>query len=503
MGGRTVSSRNLDLSGADRLFDWTGVNVVIAGLGTSGYASADAMLELDAHVLVLDDDDSESHRDKGGLLEVLGAEVRLGPGSTADLPDGTDLVVVSPGWRPTYPLVARALANGVPVWGEPELAWRLMHPDRVIPWLAITGTNGKTTTTQMTESILQAAGLRACAVGNIGRPILEAMADEVDYDVLAVELSSFQLHWSNSLSLHSAAVLNLQQDHLEWYAHEPDPFAAYAADKARIFHQVTHSCVYNVADRATETMVEEADVVEGARAIGFTLGIPGPSMIGVVDDLIVDRAFVDQRATSAMELARVDDVHPLAPHNIENALAAAALTRSFGVPPTAVGQGLRDLKLGGHRIETVHTAGGVTWVDDSKATNPHAANSSMRAFEHIVWIAGGQAKGTSFDDLVITHADRLRGAVVLGVDRGVVAAALAEHAPQVPVIVIDDTTPAAMDRAVHEAARMARPGDTVLMAPGCASLDMWPGYAARGDDFAAAARRIGGTAINDGTSTDD
>lgn len=493
MGGRAVTfSGQVDLSAADRLFDWSGVHVVIAGLGTSGYAAADALLELDATVLVLDDSDDDSHRDKGGLLEVLGAEVRLGPGSASDLPEETDLVVVSPSWRPTQPLVARALTRGIPVWGEPELAWRLMHPDRVIPWLAITGTNGKTTTTQMTESILHAAGLKACAVGNIGRPILEAMADEINYDVFAVELSSFQLHWSNSLSLHSAAVLNLHQDHLEWYAHESDPLGSYAADKARIYHQVTNSCVYNVADPATEHMVEDADVVEGARAIGFTTGTPGPSMIGIVDGLIVDRAFVEQRATSAMKLARLEDVHPFAPHNVENALAAAALTRSFGVPAPAVGQGLRDLHLGGHRIETVHQAGGITWVDDSKATNPHAANSSMRAFEHIVWIAGGQAKGTHFDNLVTTHAGKLRGVVVLGTDRGIIARSLAEHAPQVPVVVIDDMSREAMARAVHEAAKMARPGDTVLMAPGCASLDIWPGYAARGEDFANAAQHVDG-----------
>ena len=493
MGGGTVTfSGKVDLSSADRLFDWSGVHVVVAGLGTSGYAAADALLELDATVLVLDDSDDDGHRDKGGLLEVLGAEVRLGAGAAAELPEGTDLVIVSPGWRPIQSLVASALLQGIPVWGEPELAWRLMHPDRVVPWLAITGTNGKTTTTQMTESILNAAGLRACAVGNIGRPILEAMADEIDYDVFAVELSSFQLHWSNSLSLHSAAVLNLQQDHLEWYAHEDDPFASYAADKARIYHQVTNSCVYNVADPATEHMVEEADVVEGARAIGFTTGIPGPSMIGVVDDLIVDRAFVDQRATSAMELAHLDDVRPFAPHNVENALAAAALTRSFDVPARAVGQGLRDLHLGGHRIETVHKAGVITWVDDSKATNPHAANSSMRAFEHIVWIAGGQAKGTNFDDLVTTHAEKLRGAIVLGTDRDVVAKSLAEHAPHVPVVVIDDMSRECMAKAVREAAEMARAGDTVLMAPGCASLDIWPGYAARGDDFVSAARQIDG-----------
>ena len=225
MGGRTVSGVNLDR--ADRLFDWSSVQVVIAGLGMSGFAAADALLDLDASVLVLDDRDDDDHRDKANLLEVLGASVRLGAGSTAQLPPGTDLVIVSPGWRPTQPLIAQALAADVPVWGEPELAWRLMHPDRVVPWLGITGTNGKTTTTQMTESMLIAGGFKAAAVGNIGRPILEAMADEVDYDVFAVELSSFQLHWSPSLALHSAAVLNLHEDHLEWYAHADDPYAAY------------------------------------------------------------------------------------------------------------------------------------------------------------------------------------------------------------------------------------------------------------------------------------
>lgn len=495
MGGWTVTG--VDLRDADRLFDWSRVQAVVAGLGTSGYAAADALLELGAHVVVLDDSDDERHHDKAGLLEVLGATVRLGPGSASELPVGTDLVVVSPGWRPVQSLVAQALATGIPVWGEPELAWRLMRPDRVVPWLAITGTNGKTTTTQMTESILLAAGFKAAAVGNIGRPILEALADEVDHDVLAVELSSFQLHWSRSLSLHSAAVLNVHEDHLEWYAHEADPFAAYAADKARIYERVTHSCVYNVADPRTEHMVEEADVVEGARAIGFTTGIPGMSMLGVVDDQLVDRAFVEQRASSALPLASLSDVHPLAPHNIENALAAAALTRSFGVPAAAVAQGLRDLHLGGHRIETVHSAGGVTWVDDSKATNPHAANSSMRAFDHIVWIAGGQAKGTSFDELVTTHADKLRGAVVLGIDRDVVARALARHAPGVPVVVLDGSDRSVMARAVREAARMARPGDTVLMAPGCASRDIWTGYDVRGDDFAAAARQEPGPASGD------
>ncbi len=481
------------LADADRRSPWPQSRVVVAGLGTSGFAAADALLDLGASVVALDESTSSSVTEHGRLLELLDADVRLGGGATATLPEGVDLVITSPGWRPTAPLLSQAAARGVPIWGEVELAWRLMHPDRVIPWLGITGTNGKTTTTQMLESMLRAAGLVTSAVGNIGRPILEALADGVPYDVLAVELSSFQLHWSHSLSLHSAAVLNLQEDHLEWYAEGFDKpgLAAYAADKARIYERVQASCVYNVADPATEQMVEEADVIEGARAIGFTLGIPAPSMLGVVDDLLVDRAFIEQRRDSALELAKVSDVHPNAPHNIENALAAAARARSFGVPARAVAQGLRDLQLGGHRIQTVAVRAGVRYVDDSKATNPHAANSSMRAFDSIVWIAGGQAKGTSFDDLVATHAKRLRGVVLLGVDRAVLADALARHAPEVPVRLIDRADTEAMTDAVRAAAAIARPGDVVLLAPGCASKDMWSGYDARGDDFAAAVRALG------------
>ena len=277
------------LPDADSDSPWHQATVVVAGLGRSGFAAADALLERRAKVTVLDDSDSEENQDKAKLLRILGAEVTIGPGSTAALPDTVDLVVTSPGWRPTWPLLAQAAARGIPIWGETELAWRFMSPHKVVPWLAITGTNGKTTTTQMLESMLSAAGLSVACVGNIGRPVMEAINDEVAYDVFAVELSSFQLHWSPSLRMHSAAVLNVHDDHLEWYAHEDDPAAAYAADKARIFHMVTHACVYNVADPASEQMVAEADVVEGARAIGFTLGVPGPSMMGVVDDLRPDQ----------------------------------------------------------------------------------------------------------------------------------------------------------------------------------------------------------------------
>nr|WP_294690984.1 UDP-N-acetylmuramoyl-L-alanine--D-glutamate ligase [uncultured Friedmanniella sp.] len=491
------------LPSADGASAWEQVHVVVAGIGVSGFAAADGLLQFGARVTVLDDLASETNADKGALLEVLGGTVRLGPGSTAELPPDADLVITT-GWAPANPLLASAAARGVPIWSEVELAWRLSRPNKVIPWLGVTGTNGKTTTTQMLESMLAASGLRTAAVGNIGRPIMEIVLDPEPYDVLAVELSSHQLHWSHSLALHSAAVLNLQPDHLEWHG----SFEAYGAAKASIYQRVQASCVYNVQDPATERMVEEAEVVEGARAIGFTLGTPAPSMLGVVDDLLVDRAFIEQRRDSALELAKVSDIVPLAPHNVANALAAAALARSFGVLPVAVRDGLRSVTLGSHKIQTVTQRDGVRWVDDSKATNPHAADAALRSFGStipddpagkVVWIAGGQAKGTSFDDLVAAHGARLRAAVLLGIDRELIAGSLARHAPDVPVRMITATDTGAMVQAVTAAASMARPGDTVLLAPGCASKDMYTDYAARGHAFTRAIRALSSGSGPDGT----
>ena len=339
----------------------------------------------------------------------------------------------------------------------------------------------------MLASILKAAGLRTAAVGNIGVSLLDAVLGEETYDVLAVELSSYQLHWAPSLRAHSAAVLNLAPDHLDWHG----SMEAYAADKGRVYEGNRIACVYNAADKATEDLVREADVEEGCRAVGFTLGTPGPSQLGVVDDLLVDRAFVENRHKKAQELAQVSDVNPPAPHNIANALAAAALARAFGVSPAAVRDGLRAFRPDAHRISHVADIDGVTYIDDSKATNTHAAEASLAAYPSIVWIAGGLAKGATFDELVAKSAERLRGVVLIGADRGLVREALARHAPEVPVVDIERTDTGAMLAAVQEAARIARAGDTVLLAPACASMDMFVNYNQRGDAFAEAVRELG------------
>ncbi|BAU82614.1 UDP-N-acetylmuramoylalanine--D-glutamate ligase [Streptomyces laurentii] len=465
---------------------WQGKHVTVAGLGVSGVPAARALHARGAVVTVVNDGDDERSRAQAAELEAAGITVRLGDGAT--LPAGTELIVTAPGWQPDKPLFQAAEAAGVEIWGDVELAWRLRGPGAA-PWLAVTGTNGKTTTVRMLASILRAAGLKTAAVGNIGVSLLDAVLGDEPYDVLAVELSSYQLHWAPSLRAHSAAVLNLAPDHLDWHG----SMEAYAADKGRIYEGNTVACVYNTADPVTEELVREADVEEGCRAIGFTLGTPGPSQLGVVEGILVDRAFVENRQKNAQELAEVSDVQPPAPHNIANALAAAALARAYGVPPQAVRDGLRAFRPDPHRIELVEEIEGVAYVDDSKATNTHATEASLAAYDPIVWIAGGLAKGASFDELVQASAKRLRGVVLMGRDRGLIREALARHAPEVPVVDLDRTDTGAMSAAVQEAAALARPGDTVLLAPACASMDMFTNYNKRGEAFADAVRSLAAT----------
>ncbi|HWK90737.1 MAG TPA: UDP-N-acetylmuramoyl-L-alanine--D-glutamate ligase [Luteimicrobium sp.] len=484
-------------------YDPAGQHVLVAGLGVSGRAAAEVLAARGASVVTVDAraDDADVHDAEGASLA------------------GVDLVVVSPGWRPDHPLLVRAQEAGVPVWGEVELAWRLRVPrdhgdgaGTPAPWLAVTGTNGKTTTVEMLASILAAAGLDAPAVGNVGDPVVRA-ATEPAHDVLAVELSSFQLHFTQSLSVLAGAVLNIAPDHLDWHG----SLDAYAAAKGRIYEQAQVACVYNAFDPRTERLVREADVVEGARAVGFTLGAPAPGQLGLVEDVLVDRAFHlpfddPARHGSAAELGTLDDLAHLAgpggtvaPHVVADALAAAALARAGGVPARAVRDGLRAFRPGGHRIETVATVDGVAYVDDSKATNAHAASASLASFEPgtVVWVAGGLAKGATFDELVERRADRLRGVVLIGVDAAPLADALARHAPEIPVVRVDPgETGTVMTRAVAAARTLARPGDTVLLAPASASMDQFRSYAERGELFAGAARALApapGEAAGEGT----
>lgn len=471
--------------------DWSELSILVIGLGVSGFAAADALLERGARVRVVSRDRSDVMAERAQILEVLGADVAFGPEHMEAAPEGTQLVVTSPGVPPTAPIMQDAAARGIPVWGEVELAWRMRPREGAAPWLTITGTNGKTTAVTMLESMLRAQGLRAVAAGNVGMPLLEAVLHPQPYDVIAVELSSFQLHWSRTVSPYASCCLNVAPDHVDWHG----SYEEYKRQKGRVYERTQVACVYNVDDPATEEMVENAEVIEGCRAIGFTLGTPGPSMVGIVDDVLADRAFIAERRTSAAELAILSDLGQgaSAPHYVADALAAAALARSYGVSLAAVRQGLIDYSPQPHRMAFVAEVDGVRWIDDSKATNPPAAHASLQAFEPVVWIAGGLLKGASVDDLVEQTAGRLRAAVLLGRDKGLIAEALAAHAPQVPVTIVEEDGPdAAMRQAVRAARDAAQPGDTVLLAPAAASLDMYASYGARGDAFAAAVAALGG-----------
>ncbi|ETK36394.1 UDP-N-acetylmuramoyl-L-alanyl-D-glutamate synthetase [Microbispora sp. ATCC PTA-5024] len=450
------------------------MSVVVAGLGISGAAAARALARGGERVVVLEATEGERQRAAAAELARLGVEVRFGEPA---LPERAEIVVTSPGWRPGHPLLTAAARAGVEVIGEVELAWRL-RGEGSAPWLALTGTNGKTTAVRMLASMLSAAGRKALAVGNVGVPIVEAVAEP--YDVLAVELSSFQLHWSSSIEPLAAAVLNVAPDHIDWHGSMEE----YAAAKARIFANAG-VVVYNADDEWSTRLAEPY----GSR-VGFTLGVPRPGQLGVVEDLLVDRAFTPDPVASAEELCGLADVRPFAPHNVANALAAAALARAYGVPPEAVRRGLAEFVPDPHRIAHVATVGEVDYVDDSKATNPHAAAASLAAYPSVVWIAGGQLKGADVDDLVRRAAPRLRGAVLLGTDRETIRRALARHAANVPVVDVPGQDTGVMDRVVAEAARLASPGDTVLLAPAGASLDMFASYGARGDAFARAVHRL-------------
>ena len=509
----TVSPRLKDLVSWDS--DWAGLRVVVTGIGVSGFAAADTLIELGARVVVVDASTGPKAQAQADTLRIVGAAgVLLGGEAVATIPtiDGgkPDLIVTSPGWRPDQSLLAAAARAHIPVWGDVELAWRVRERKgrKTADWLTITGTNGKTTTVGLTESMLQAAGLKAIAVGNVGTPILDALRDPVDYDVFAVELSSFQLHWSDSVSPVASVCLNVAEDHVDWHG----SYASYLADKAKVYENTQKACIYNAEQIETERMVEDADVVEGCRAVGFTTVTPAVSMLGVVEGLLVDRAFIAERKDSAAELAAIADLGAVAPrHMVANALAAAALVRAYGLEPSAVRKGLLNYLPGDHRIQLVARHNGVLWINDSKATNPHAAAASLSAFENVVWIAGGLSKGVNYGALVQAHAHRLKAVVLIGADSSALLSALQRHAPDVPVIgaakgetedvqtagtaraeagpspIFSETV---MAQAVASAAQLAASGDTVLLAPAAASMDQFSSYAHRGDAFIDAVREL-------------
>ena len=475
-----------------------GARVLVAGAGLTGRSVLAVLAPLDVRAELTDDREAAlAALDLPDVTVVSAAEAAARVAVYA-------VVITSPGLPPSSPVLVAARAAGVPVWGDVELAWRLDRSGRFGPprrWLVVTGTNGKTTTTSMLHEMLLAGGRASLLCGNIGTPVIDVLAQPGDH--LAVELSSFQLHWTESLRPEAGVVLNVAEDHLDWHG----SLTAYAADKARAL--VGRVAVAGVDDPIAAGLLADAPA---ATRVGFRLGEPGPGELGVRDGWLVDRAFA-----ADTPLAPVSSIPVAGPVGVLDALAAAALARAVGVAPEAIATALAAFRVGRHRAEVVAVVDGVSYVDDSKATNPHAAEASVRAHPRVVWLAGGLLKGASVDDMLARVGDRLAGAVLFGRDRRGIAEALSRHAPDVPVVEVvtgedagvdgaseqqgagvtrvtiatgDAVGTAVMTAAVAAARDLAASGDTVLLAPAGASFDQFGGYGDRGDRFAAAVRAL-------------
>ena len=449
--------------------------VLVLGAGVTGCASARALITREVEVTLVDESVTASQE----FLIIKPSEVNV---------TDYDYILISPGWKESHPLIAQARTADITLLNEIDLAWELRQeraPGQ--KWIALTGTNGKTTTVEMTAAALRAGGLHAVACGNVGKTVIECVEEREAYDVLVLELSSFQLHWLKRAEFVASAILNIADDHTDWHGN----FENYAQAKLSILDR-SMTAILNGDDKEVVTRTTHWN----GRKVFYSLDTPGPGEIGVVEELLVDRAFVADPQEASM-IAEVIDVKPTVPHNVSNALAAAGLARTVGVSHEAIGKALSEFTLGRHRIEVVAEKDGITWIDDSKATNPHAATASILSALSVIWIAGGLAKGADIGALVARAHPRIKAAILIGTDRELFASALAEHAPHVQVITIDPspdyhrggTSNSFMETIVAAAQSLAAQGDTVLLAPSCASMDQFISYADRGDRFSDAVRK--------------
>ena len=452
--------------------------VLVLGGGVTGRSVAQVLSNMGAEISVYDENESsEFNFQRATLSDVSSINWAA--------------AVVSPGWRPSHPIIADLRNREIPLLNEIDLAWEIKQ--QVAPeqkWLAVTGTNGKTSTVELTESILKAAGISAFACGNVGTPVIDAVISEQKYEYLVLELSSFQLHWAESAEFVAGSILNIALDHIDWHG----SFAEYAKAKLDLLSRSVTAILNG----------DDANVVEGCthwqgRKVFYTLQTPKPGEIGLVEDLLVDRAFVVDPMEAAM-FCELNEVQPTAPHSVSNALAAAGLARAIGIDHVVIREAIKKFRPGRHRIETVLEQNGIRWIDDSKATNPHAAQASIMSELSVVWIAGGLAKGAEMSDLIAQVGSRLRAVILIGTDRELIAHEMQNKFPNVTLVRVDpdpghDRSSADntfMNQIVKAAKLLAQQGDAVLLAPACASMDQFVSYGDRGDRFAKSVREIVG-----------
>jgi UDP-N-acetylmuramoylalanine--D-glutamate ligase len=397
------------------------------------------------------------------------------------IPQEIDLAVVSPGWRGDHPVITKLISLGIEIIGEIDFAWKIKEV--IAPhqkWVALTGTNGKTTTIKMVESIFRSAEINGAACGNVGQTVIESVTREPAFDYLALELSSFQIHWSELPKYESVAILNIAEDHIDWHGN----FDQYAQAKLKLLTQAKKSFV-NKSDKLLSNKVKSGSV------IWFSLDTPQPGELGVVENLLIDRAF-SPSPSQANEISELVDITPTVPHNIMNALAASAIALSIGIKYHLIKDGLKNFSTDHHRMELVLSKDGINWVDDSKATNPHAAIASLLSYFNVIWIAGGLAKGASMDDLAKRTASRIKFIILIGQDRERIAQAFAQYSPATQLVRVEQLSDAKqlMHDVVAQARKVAKSGDTVLLAPACASMDQFESYVERGQLFAQAVRDL-------------
>lgn len=439
----------------------SGKNCLVVGAGVTGRAVHDALLKFGATSMIFDEK-------VAGDKDVINK-----------IPTSVDLVVVSPGWRTDHPVIVKLRSTGVAVLSEIDFAWQVKQV--LVPkqrWIALTGTNGKTTTIKMVESIFKSAKINGVACGNVGQTVIAAVCSDKPFDYLAIELSSFQIQWSDLPRYESAVLLNIAEDHIDWHG----SFENYAASKLKLLKQA-NKVILNKADPQIVNRVGKDS------AVWFSLTTPTAGELGVVENLLIDRAF-STTTDEANEIAELVDITPTVPHNISNALAAAALALSIGIKYEYVKAGLKNFATDHHRMELVVSKDEINWIDDSKATNPHAATASLLSNFKVIWIAGGLAKGASMGELVTRCASRIKAVILIGQDRELIASAFAEHSAATELVRVEQISDAKtlMSDVVKVAIKLAKPGDTVLLAPACASMDQFDSYVQRGELFAEAVK---------------
>ena len=439
----------------------SGKSCLVIGAGVTGRAVHEALLNFGAISKIFDENVTE----KSDVIN--------------ELPKGIELAIVSPGWKMDHPVILKLKSTGTEVIGEIDFAWKIkqvLAPNQ--KWIALTGTNGKTTTIKMVESIFKAAKVNGVACGNVGQTVIASVCSDQPFEYLAIELSSFQIQWSELPKYQSVALLNIAEDHIDWHG----SFEEYAAAKLKLLMQAEKAFVNKSDPELSKRVGKET-------AIWFSLETPNPNELGLVENLLIDRTFSATPA-QANEIAELVDITPTAPHNVLNALAASALALSIGIKYEAIKLGLRNFSPDHHRMELVLSKNEINWIDDSKATNPHAAGASLLSYFKVIWIAGGLAKGASMDELVSKCTKRIKAVILIGQDRELFATAFRKFSPEIEIIRVDQITDSKqlMNDVVRHAVELAKPGDTVLLAPACASMDQFSSYVERGQLFAQAVK---------------